>query len=549
MKSVFIITIAVVTMIGIIGIGYMDSAYAEMISGAGDILHGKPYGCLPYDVDYAKKQNEITITFSAYTKHSDISVAIQIDGQRQDTEILTKNQQNKFHKDFKISEKNSHKLQICLVKNFNGSDERALYITDVNWELDKVTPPNTPAPPTPMPDIEPSIDCTLKHKPQFDRYYEYGSTFEISIVNPHPDICTYEVKIYDSEKIYRGAFTTLISSSLSGTFDQQNWPDGEYFILLKSITDDKSYGYNPLTIVDKTTPIDPTIILIVIAVVSLVIIAVAVSKRKKDDGEDEDEDDEDDEEDEPTEKHLIDVKEFLTACEYGDEDKFIRKFKSGKTEQDCQKAFKRLLVHLIQQNADAIVIFYVRTLIQGSKQEPTIPKRPDAPRLSNTAVQPLRVNVTWTAPNNGGSEIISYDLYRSATGKSKGFHPIERGIRGLTFTDTLPTKGTWYYDIVANNSIGSSPPSLDASITVGGGGSGGSGGSGGTGYTKEQREAYKTLKISPGASDSEIENAFRELYKIYDPNFGIVNRTKSEQEKREKIAKKLLKARAELMKK
>ena len=49
----------------------------------------------------------------------------------------------------------------------------------------------------------------------------------------------------------------------------------------------------------------------------------------------------------------------------------------------------------MQQNADAIVIMFARTLIHGTPIEPTIPKRPDPPRLSNasTTTQTLRVIV------------------------------------------------------------------------------------------------------------------------------------------------------------
>jgi len=99
--------------------------------------------------------------------------------------------------------------------------------------------------------------------------------------------------------------------------------------------------------------------------------------------------------------------------------------------------------------------------------------------------------------------------------------------RRTDFIDIVPTEGTWYYQIVAHNSIGASPPSLAASITVGSsssggsgssGSSGGSGGSGVTGYTKKQREAYNTLGISPGASDSEIKTAHQKLIIKYHPD-------------------------------
>ena len=93
-----------------------------------------------------------------------------------------------------------------------------------------------------------NVDCTLKEDPQIDRYYEYGSELEISILNPDPNICTYEIQIYDSAKNRTSEFKQKLISTMSGIFDQQDWSHGEYFILLKSMNDGKSSGYYPLTI-------------------------------------------------------------------------------------------------------------------------------------------------------------------------------------------------------------------------------------------------------------------------------------------------------------
>lgn len=95
-----------------------------------------------------------------------------------------------------------------------------------------------------------TTDCTLEEEPQFDRYYEYGSELELRIVNPNPDICAYIVEYYDSEKnfieVVQGQ--TEFDRGLIMTFERQGWPEGEYFISLKSITDGKSNGYYPLTV-------------------------------------------------------------------------------------------------------------------------------------------------------------------------------------------------------------------------------------------------------------------------------------------------------------
>ena len=96
----------------------------------------------------------------------------------------------------------------------------------------------------------PYYDCTLEEEPQFDRYYEYGSELEISILNPNPDTCAYTVEFYDSEKnflIMEEEGPQFVHEIII-EFDQQWWPYGEYFILLKSMNDGKSSGYYPLTI-------------------------------------------------------------------------------------------------------------------------------------------------------------------------------------------------------------------------------------------------------------------------------------------------------------
>ena len=102
----------------------------------------------------------------------------------------------------------------------------------------------------------PYIDCTLEERPQFDRYYEYGSELKISILNPNPNICAYTLEYYDSEKnfLIMEKEEPQFVSKIIVEFDQQWWPEGEYFISLKSVTDGKSNGHYPLTI--KVAPTD-----------------------------------------------------------------------------------------------------------------------------------------------------------------------------------------------------------------------------------------------------------------------------------------------------
>ena len=102
----------------------------------------------------------------------------------------------------------------------------------------------------------PYIDCTLEERPQFDRYYEYGSELKISILNPNPNICAYTLEYYDSEKnfLIMEKEEPQFVHEIIAEFDQQWWPEGEYFISLKSVTDGKSNGHYPLTI--KVAPTD-----------------------------------------------------------------------------------------------------------------------------------------------------------------------------------------------------------------------------------------------------------------------------------------------------
>jgi hypothetical protein len=534
LRPVFIIAIVAVAMIGIMGIGYMDSANAKIIEGD-NIPTLKPYCPLdPYDINNANGKNSINVNFNAYTRHYDLSAVIQMNGKIIFNQFIPDHTPTKISETFEIHEQNSHRLEICLIKNKPGSDYRMMDITNVKHPLGTVTPPktstpNTHTPSTPIPDVVKSIDCALKQNPQFDRYYEYGSQWEISIDNPHPNNCKYEVKLYDSAKNYVAAFNSKLISTLSGTFDQQEWSDGEYLIVLKSMQNGKSYGYYPLTIVDKTTPIDPTIILIIIAVAGIAIIAVGLSKRKKETAKPKSK---------PKETEVIEVHEFVKKCEGGTQEDMFTIMKRKYSDEEYRKILLKLLGDLNKINADngiKMIVFAELATIPEQPKISKIPNRPDAPRLANasTTKQPLRIIVTWTEPNDGGSEIISYDVCRSKTGKSKEFSLL--GIQGkdkflqrrTDFIDIVPTEGTWYYQIVAHNSIGASPPSLVASITVGSsssgssgssGGSGGSGGSGVTGYTKEQREAYNTLGISPGASDSEIKTAHQKLIIKYHPD-------------------------------
>ena len=363
----------------------LNESHAEMIKGGGDIRKDTPYGCLSSDVDRPDTHNQITVKFNTFTRNPDISVVIQMDGKTKLIQQIPQNQLIKISETFSMPEQDSRSFEICLQKSWAGTDERILDITNVKFTTTKITPSSTPSTTstpttsTPTPTIEKSIDCTLKQKPQFDRYYEYGSNWEISIVNPHPNNCKYEVKMYDSAKKYAGEFEQKLISTLSGTFDQQGWSDGEYFILLKSMNDGKSSVYYPLTILDKTTPIDltsidPTIILIIIAVAGIVIIAVGLSKRKKRDFTIESEP-RPDQPPPPGALPKIDVHEFIKKCEGGTEEGMFTIMKRKCSDEEYRKILQTLLGDLNKINADdgikMMVFIEISTIPEPKKRDPS----------------------------------------------------------------------------------------------------------------------------------------------------------------------------------
>lgn len=72
------------------------------------------------------------------------------------------------------------------------------------------------------------------------------------------------------------------------------------------------------------------------------------------------------------------------------------------------------------------------------------------------------VTLTWSA----SSGAASYNVYRGTISGGENAAPVASGITGVTYTDTGLTNGTTYfYYVVAVNSLGTSPPSNEASAT------------------------------------------------------------------------------------
>jgi hypothetical protein len=88
---------------------------------------------------------------------------------------------------------------------------------------------------------------------------------------------------------------------------------------------------------------------------------------------------------------------------------------------------------------------------------------PSAPTLSATAGNG-KVDLSWTTPNDGGSAITGYSVYR---GTSSGSHTLLASL-GVTnaYSDTSVTNGiTYYYVVTALNAVGESAKSNEVSAT------------------------------------------------------------------------------------
>src|SRR2546426_73745 len=105
----------------------------------------------------------------------------------------------------------------------------------------------------------------------------------------------------------------------------------------------------------------------------------------------------------------------------------------------------------------------------NSASATTLAVAPSPPMgLAATAVSSSQINLSWTAPNNGGSAITGYKIERSADGGSTWSTLVANtGITGTTYSDTgLARTTTYTYRVSAINSVGTSSPSNTASATT-----------------------------------------------------------------------------------
>ena len=92
---------------------------------------------------------------------------------------------------------------------------------------------------------------------------------------------------------------------------------------------------------------------------------------------------------------------------------------------------------------------------------------PDAPVLSASGGG-SSISLTWTTPNDGGSSITDYRLYRgTAPGAESNTPLVDLPARSNSYQDgTAPSGGTSYYVVTAVNSVGESAQSSEASASL-----------------------------------------------------------------------------------
>lgn len=90
--------------------------------------------------------------------------------------------------------------------------------------------------------------------------------------------------------------------------------------------------------------------------------------------------------------------------------------------------------------------------------DPIEPAPPAAPQFVSVVRQnSSNVLLTWLKPDNGGSPITGYNIYRGSTSGGESFIAHVSGEQTLKYLDqTAPNNTNWYYKIMAVNAIGES---------------------------------------------------------------------------------------------
>jgi hypothetical protein len=94
------------------------------------------------------------------------------------------------------------------------------------------------------------------------------------------------------------------------------------------------------------------------------------------------------------------------------------------------------------------------------------PTAPGAPSNLTATGGDTTVSLSWAAPSSTGGAPVSYDVYRGTASGAESATPIATGVTATSFTDRGLTDGTTYfYEVAATNSAGTSAMSGEASAT------------------------------------------------------------------------------------
>ena len=101
-----------------------------------------------------------------------------------------------------------------------------------------------------------------------------------------------------------------------------------------------------------------------------------------------------------------------------------------------------------------------------AKYDPTEPTAPKQPYLDGTR-DSSKADLTWSPPDNGGSDITSYEILRGTSpGSETQIATVGGDKTAYEDASVSPSVSTYYYEVVAVNAQGSSPASNEAGLQV-----------------------------------------------------------------------------------
>jgi PKD repeat protein len=99
--------------------------------------------------------------------------------------------------------------------------------------------------------------------------------------------------------------------------------------------------------------------------------------------------------------------------------------------------------------------------------DPKEPSVPAAPQMVSAISQPGGALVTWLEPDNGGSPITGYKVYRGASSGGETLLATVSGETTLKYLDPAPPAGNVYYYVDAVNAVGESTHCREVALAIG----------------------------------------------------------------------------------